>query len=107
MALLALVAGDDVEPGRAAGWVAGRPTRSFATASCRQSVPSRDAPTGRDRRTRATSRSSRNQAGTAHTITPGDTSDGDAATDLLAHESEPVEMLTHAAYGGGRTRILR
>jgi IS5 family transposase len=41
---------------------------------------------------------------TANTITPGNTGDGDAATDLLADEDDPVEVLADAAYGGGQTR---
>jgi hypothetical protein len=40
----------------------------------------------------------------ADTITAGNTGDGGVATELLADEDDPVEVLADAAYGGGHTR---
>lgn len=108
VALLALVAGQDVEPGEKPGeW-------RIARAVAKDRVVSTVDPESRHaHKTRSSYRDGYKanvavepETGlvTANTITPGNTGDGDAATELLADEDDPVEVLADAAYGGGQTR---
>jgi IS5 family transposase len=108
VALLALVAGQDVEPGEQPGtW---RIARAVATDRVVSVV---DPESRHAHKTRSRYRDGYKanvavepETGliTANTITPGNTGDGDAASELLADEDEPVEVLGDAAYGGGQTR---
>jgi IS5 family transposase len=108
VALLALVAGQDVEPGEKPG------TWRIARAVAKDRVVSVVDPQSRHAHK---SRSSYRDGYKAHiagepetgiitgnTITPGNTGDGAVAVELLADEDEPVEALGDAAYGGGQTR---
>jgi IS5 family transposase len=108
VALLALVAGQDVEPGEKPG------TWRIARAVAKDRVVSVVDPESRHaHKSRASYRDGYKahvavepETGivTANTITPGNTGDGEAAAQLLADEDEPVETLGDAAYGGGQTR---
>ena len=108
VALLALVAGQDVEPGEEPG------TWRIARAVAKDRVVSVVDPESRHaHKSRASYRdgykahvAAEPDTGliTANTVTAGNTADGDVAVDLLADEEEPVEVLADSAYGGGRTR---
>jgi IS5 family transposase len=108
VALLALVAGQDVEPGETPGeW---RIARAVATDRVVSTV---DPDSRHAHKTRSSYRDGYKvhvavepETGivTANTITPGNTPDGDTATALLADEDAPVEVLGDAAYSGGQTR---
>jgi IS5 family transposase len=108
VALLALVAGQDVEPGERPG------TWRIARAVARDRVVSTVDPESRHaHKSRASYRdgykahvAAEPETGliTANTLTPGNTADGEVAAELLAEEDEPVEVLGDAAYGGGQTR---
>jgi IS5 family transposase len=108
VALLALVAGQDVEPGEKPG------TWRIARAAARDRVVSTVDPESRHaHKTRASYRDGYKahvavepETGivTGNTVTAGNAGDGEAATELLAGEDEPVEALGDAAYGGGQTR---
>jgi len=108
VALLALVAGQDVEPGEKPGqW-------RIARAVARDRVISTVDP--ESRHVHKSTHSYRDgykghiavepETGliTANTVTAGNTADGAVAADLLADEDEPVEVLADSAYGGGQTR---
>jgi IS5 family transposase len=108
VALLALVAGQDVEPGEKPGeW-------RIARAVAKDRVVSTVDPESRHaHKTRASYRdgykahiAGEPETGiiTANTVTAGNTPDGQVAVELLADEPEPVEALGDAAYGGGQTR---
>jgi IS5 family transposase len=108
VALLALVAGQDVEPGEKPGeW-------RIARAVAKDRVVSTVDPEARHaHKSRASYRDGYKghvavepESGiiTANTVTAGNTGDGDAVGVLLDDEDEPVEVLGDAAYGGGRTR---
>jgi IS5 family transposase len=106
--LLALVAGQDVEPGDEPGqW-------RIARRTAKDRVISTVDP---DTRHAHKSRSRRQDGYKAHIavepdtglitgcqLTPGNTHDGVAVTDLLAAEDEPVEVLADSAYGSADTR---
>jgi IS5 family transposase len=108
VALLALVAGQDVEPGEKPG------TWRIARAVAKDRVVSTVDPESRHaHKSRASYRdgykahiAAEPETGliTANTVTPGNTGDGEVAAELLAEEHEPVEVLGDAAYGGGQTR---
>ena len=108
VALLALIAGQDVEPGEKPG------TWRIARAVAKDRVVSVVDPESRHaHKSRASYRdgykahiAAEPETGiiTGNTITPGNTGDGEAAAQLLADEDEPVEALGDAAYGGGQTR---
>jgi IS5 family transposase len=108
VALLALIAGQDVECGEAPG------TWRIARAVARDRVVSVVDPEARHaHKSRASYRdgykahiAAEPETGliTANTLTAGNTADGDVAVELLAEEDEPVEVLADAAYGGGQTR---
>jgi IS5 family transposase len=108
VALLALVAGQDVEPGEQPGqW---RIVRGTAKDRVISTV---DPDTRHAHKTRA-----RHQDGykahiavepdtglvTGCALTPGNTHDGVAVTGLLASEDAPVEVLADSAYGSAATR---
>ncbi len=108
VALLALIAGQDVEPGEARG------TWRIARRVASDRVVSVDDPESRHAHK---SRSSYRDGYKAHiaaepdtglitasTVTAANTPDGDAAVELLADEDEPVEVLADSAYGSGDTR---
>lgn len=108
VALLALVAGQDVEPGETPGsW-------RIARAVARDRVVSVEDPESRHaHKTKVAYRDGYKahvavepETGlvTANTVTPGNTPDGDAAIGLVADEDGPVQVLGDAAYGGGQTR---
>lgn len=108
VALLALVAGQDVEPGEKPGeW-------RIARAVAKDRVVSTVDPESRHaHKTRSSYRDGYKghvavepETGlvTANTVTAGNTGDGDAAAELLVEEDAPVEVLADAAYGGGQTR---
>ena len=108
VALLALVAGQDVEPGEKPGsW-------RIARAVARDRVVSVVDPESRHaHKSRASYRdgykahiAGEPETGliTANTLTPGNTADGHVAAALLADEDAPVEVLGDCAYGGGQTR---
>jgi len=108
VALLALVAGQDVEPGEKPG------TWRIARAVARDRVVSTVDP--ESRHVHKSTRSYRDgykghiavepETGliTANTVTAGNTADGAVAVGLLAGEDEAVQVLADSAYGGGRTR---
>src|SRR5918994_423833 len=108
VALLALVAGQDVEPGEKPG------TWRIARAIAKDRVVSVGDPEPRHaHKSRASYRdgykahiSAEPETGiiTANTVTAGNAGDGQVAAQLLADEDEPVEALGDAAYGGGQTR---
>lgn len=108
VALLALIAGQDVEPGEVPG------TWRIARAVAKDRVVSVVDPESRHaHKSRASYRDGYKahiaadpDTGlvTGNTVTAGNTADGDVAVDLLADEDEPVEVLGDAAYGGGQTR---
>ncbi len=108
VALLALIAGQDVEPGEKPGeW---RIARAVAKDRVVSTV---DPETRHAHKSRASYRDGckghvavEPESGiiTANTVTAGNTGDGDAVGDLLADEDEPVEVLGDSAYGGGKTR---
>ena len=108
VALLALVAGQDVEPGEKPGeW-------RIARAVAKDRVVSTVDPESRHaHKTRASYRdgykahiAGEPETGiiTGNTVTAGNAGDGEVAADLLADEQAPVEVLGDAAYGGGQTR---
>jgi IS5 family transposase len=108
VALLALVAGQDVEPGEKPGeW-------RIARAVAKDRVVSTVDPESRHaHKTRASYRdgykahiAGEPETGiiTGNTVTVGNAGDGEVAAELLADEDEPVEVLGDAAYGGGQTR---
>ncbi|MDQ3405174.1 MAG: IS1182 family transposase [Actinomycetota bacterium] len=108
VALLALVAGQDVEPGERPGeW-------RIARAVAKDRVVSTVDPESRHAHK---SRSSYRDGYKAHvavepetglvtgnTLTAGNTPDGPVATELLDDEDEPVQVLADSAYGSGETR---
>jgi hypothetical protein len=108
VALLALVAGQDVEPGEKPGqW-------RIARAVAKDRVVSTVDPESRHAHTSRSSYrdgykghiSAEPETGlvTATTLTGANTADGEVATELLADEPTPVEVLADSAYGGGQTR---
>jgi IS5 family transposase len=108
VALLALVAGQDVEPGEKPGqW-------RIARAVAKDRVVSTVDPESRHaHKSRSSYRdgykghiSAEPETGlvTATTLTGANTADGEVATELLADEPTPVEVLADSAYGGGQTR---
>lgn len=108
VALLALVAGQDVEPGENPG------TWRIARAVAKDRVVSIVDPESRHaHKSRASYRdgyklhiAGEPETGlvTGNTVTAGNTSDGDVAVELLADEDDPVEVLADSAYSGGQTR---
>ena len=106
--LLALVAGQDVEPGKEPGtW---RIVRGTAKDRIISTVD-------RDSRHAHKSRSQQQDGYKAHiavepdtglitgcALTPGNTHDGVPVTDLLAAEDKPVQVLADSAYGAAATR---
>ena len=108
VALLALVAGQDVEPGDEPG------TWRIARAVAKDRVVSVEDPESRHaHKSRASYRdgykahiAAEPETGliTANTLTAGNTPDGDAVDELLADEDGSVEVLGDAAYASGRTR---
>lgn len=108
VALLALVAGQDVEPGETPGsW---RIARAVATDRVVSTV---DPESRHAHKSRSSYRDGfkghiavEPESGliTSNTLTGANTSDGEVATQLLADEPEPVEALGDTAYGGGQTR---
>ncbi|QBI22037.1 IS1182 family transposase [Egibacter rhizosphaerae] len=108
VALLALIAGQDVEPGEQPG------TWRIARAVAKDRVVSVvDDESRHAHKSRASYRDGYKghiacepETGlvTANTVTPGNTGDGDVAVELLEGEDEPVEVLADSAYGGGATR---
>lgn len=108
VALLALVAGQDVEPGQTPG------TWRVARAVAADRVVSTVDP--ESRHTHKTRREHRDgykahvavepETGlvTANTVTPGNTGDGQVVTELLADEDGPVQVLGDTAYAAGQTR---
>lgn len=108
VALLALVAGQDVEPGEAPGtW---RIARAVATDRIVSTVDpeSRHAHKSRSRYRDGYKAhiATEPESGliTSNTLTGANTSDGEVAVQLLANEPEPVQTLGDTAYGGGQTR---
>lgn len=108
VALLALVAGQDVEPGEKPGeW-------RIARAVARERVVSTEDPESRHvHKSRSSHRDGYKahlavepETGliTANTVTAGSIPDGQVAVDLLAGEPEPVQVLADSAYGSGATR---
>jgi len=106
--LLALIAGQDVEPGERPGeW-------RIARAVARDRVVSTVDPESRHaHKSRGSYRDGYKghvavepETGlvTANTVTPASTPDGAAGVALLAGEDRPVQVLADAAYGGGGTR---
>jgi len=106
--LLALIAGQDVEPGDKPGeW-------RIARAVARDRVVSTVDPESRHaHKSRASYRDGYKahvavepETGlvTASTVTPANTPDGATGVELLAGEGQPVQVLGDAAYGGGDTR---
>ncbi len=108
VALLALVAGQDVEPGEKPG------TWRIARAVAKDRVVSTVDPEARHaHKSRASYRdgykahiAAEPETGliTANTVTAGNTADADAIGELLDDEDESVEVLGDTAYGGGKTR---
>ena len=108
VALLALIAGQDVEPGEKPGqW---RIARAVAKDRVVSVV---DDESRHAHKSRASYRDGYKghvavepESGliTAHTVTAGNTGDGDAVGELLDGEVEPVEVLGDSAYGSGKTR---
>src|SRR5680860_354028 len=108
VALLALIAGQDVEPGEQPG------TWRIARAVAKDRVVSLVDPESRHaHKSRASYRdgykahiAAEPETGliTANTLTAGNTPDGAVAVELLAGEDTPVEVLADCAYGGGQTR---
>lgn len=108
VALLALVAGQDVEPGEKPG------TWRIARAVAKDRIVSTVDPESRHaHKSRGSYRdgykghiSVEPETGlvTANTLTGANTGDGEVATELLAAQPEPVEVLGDSAYGGGQTR---
>jgi IS5 family transposase len=108
VALLALVAGQDVEPGENPG------TWRIARAVAHDRIVSVVDP--ESRHAHKSRRSYRDgykghvavepETGlvTAHTLTNANTSDGAVAIELVADEPAPVEVVADAGYGGGPTR---
>jgi IS5 family transposase len=106
--LLALVAGQDVEPGETPG------TWRIVRGTAKDRVVSTVDP---DSRHAHKSRTQQQDGYKAHiavepdtglitgcALTPGNTHDGVPVTDLLADEEQPVEVLADAAYGSADTR---
>lgn len=108
VALLALIAGQDVEPGEEPG------TWRIARAVAKDRVVSVvDDESRHAHKSRGSYRDGYKghvacepESGlvTANTVTPGNAADGDVAAELLADEDAPVEVLADAAYAGGATR---
>ncbi|HUG84022.1 MAG TPA: IS1182 family transposase [Euzebya sp.] len=108
VALLALIAGQDVEPGEKPG------TWRIARAVAKDRVVSVVDPESRHaHKSRASYRdgykahiAAEPETGliTANTVTAGNTPDGQVAVELLDGETEPVQVLADSAYGGGQTR---
>jgi IS5 family transposase len=108
VALLALVAWQDVEPGEKPGeW---RIARAVAKDRVVSTV---DAEARHAHKSRASYRDGYKghvavepESGiiTANTVTAGNTADSDAVGELLDDEAEPVEVLGDSAYGGGKAR---
>ncbi|MGH3923001.1 MAG: transposase, partial [Pseudonocardiaceae bacterium] len=108
VALSALVAGQDVEPGETPG------TWRIARAVAKDRVVSTVDPESRHaHKSRSSYRdglkghiANEPETGliTANTLTGANTGDGEVAAQLLADEPEPVEALGDTAYGGGQTR---
>jgi IS5 family transposase len=108
VALLALVAGQDVEPGEEPG------TWRIARSVAKNRVVSTVDPEARHaHKSRASYRdgykahiAAEPETGliTANTVTAGNAPDGGVAVELLADEHEPVEVLADSAYGSGQTR---
>jgi Transposase DDE domain len=108
VALLALVAGQDVEPGETPGqW-------RIARAVAKDRIVSTVDPESRHaHKSRSAYRdgfkghiAAEPETGliTAYTLTGANTGDGQVAVELLADEPTPVEVLADSAYGGGQTR---
>lgn len=108
VALLALIAGQDVEPGEEPG------TWRIARAVAKDRVVSVvDDESRHAHKSRSSYRDGYKghvacepESGlvTANTVTPGNAGDGDVAAELLGGEDAPVEVLADAAYAGGATR---
>ncbi len=108
VALLALVAGQDVEPGETPG------TWRIARAVAKDRIVSTVDPESRHAHKSTSSYrdgykahiATEPESGliTANTLTAGNAADGSVAVELLADEPTPVEGLGDSAYGGGQTR---
>jgi IS5 family transposase len=111
VALLALVAGQDVEPGETPGtW---RIARAVAKDRIVSTVDSQSRhahkPTSSYRDGFKGHIAAEPETGliTANTLTGANTGDGQVATELLADEPTPVEVLGDSAYGVGRRVMIR
>ncbi len=108
VALLALVAGQDVEPGEKPGqWRIARAVakdRIVSTVDPESRHAHKSRSSYRDGYKGHISVEPETGLVTANTLTGANTPDGQVATELLADEPTPVEVLADSAYGGGQTR---
>jgi IS5 family transposase len=106
--LLALVAGQDVEPGDEEGtWrIAQRvaPDRVVSVVDPEARHIHKTVHDYRDGYKAHAAAEPETGLITDVALTPGNTPDAEAALDLLSHEDEPVEVLGDSAYGSGRLR---
>ncbi|MGH8902283.1 MAG: transposase, partial [Egibacteraceae bacterium] len=108
VALLALVAGQDVEPGETPGsWRIARAVatdRIVSTVDPQSRHAHKSTSSYRDGYKGHIATEPESGLITSNTLTGANTGDGEVATQLLADEPEPVEALGDTAYGGGQTR---
>jgi hypothetical protein len=108
VALLALVAGQDVEPGEKPGeWRIARAVakdRIVSTVDPQSRHAHKSPSSYRDGFKGHIAAEPETGLITANTLTGANTPDGQVATELLADESEPVQVLGDCGYGGGQTR---
>ncbi len=108
VALLALVAGQDVEPGETPGsWRIARAVakdRIVSTVDLQSRHAHKSRSVYRDGYKGHIATEPESGLITSNTLTAGNTGDGEVAVELLADEPEPVEALGDAAYGRGQTR---
>lgn len=106
--LLALVAGQDVEPGDDEGtWRIARgtaPDRVVSTVDPDSRHAHKSRRSYRDGFKAHVAVEPDTGIVTAATLTAGNTPDGPTGVDLLADEAEPVDVLADSAYGSGDTR---
>lgn len=108
VALLALVAGQDVEPGERPGeWRIARAVakdRMVSTVDPESRHVHKSRSSYRDGYKGHIAVEPETGLITANTVTAGNTPDGEVALELLDGEHEPVEVLADSAYGSGQTR---
>lgn len=107
VALLALVAGQDVEPGETPGeWRIARAVakdRIVSTVDPESRHAHKSTSSYRDGFKGHIATEPETGLITANTLTGANTGDGEVAVDLLEDEPTPVEVLGDSGYGGGQT----